>query len=73
MIHEHYYELLERQNEFLSRKNNKSSFYNGVYDRYNDPVVTRHHVHLHWRFDLNNETNPFLQERLGINATFNPG
>lgn len=44
-----------------------------VYDRYNDPVVTRHHVPLHWRFDSNNETNPFFQERLGINATFNPG
>jgi 4-O-beta-D-mannosyl-D-glucose phosphorylase len=73
MIHEYYYELLVKQNEILSRKNKKSTFYNGVYDRYNDPVVTRHHVPLHWRFDLNKETNPFFQERLGINATFNPG
>lgn len=73
MIHEKYFELLEKQNEFLNRKNKKADSYNGVYDRYENPVVTRHHVPLHWRFDINKETNPFFQERLGINATFNPG
>ncbi|RIW34263.1 glycosidase [Bacillus salacetis] len=74
MIHEKYYELLEKQEAFLSRKNEKKTdFYNGIYDRFENPVVTRHHVPLHWRFDLNKETNPFFQERLGINAAFNPG
>lgn len=74
MIHEKYYELLKKQEQFLARKNEvNEEFYNGVYDRYVHPVVTRHHVPLHWRFDLNKETNPYFMERLGINAAFNPG
>ena len=46
---------------------------NGIYQRYKNPVVTAAHVPLNWRFDLNEETNPFLQERIGINAAFNAG
>src|SRR5699024_10331351 len=49
------------------------TFYNGIYTRYQYPAITRHHVPIHWRFDLNKETNPFFMERLGVNATFNPG
>jgi len=30
-------------------------------------------VPLAWRFDLDQRTDPFLLERLGVNATFNPG
>ncbi|WP_340387978.1 glycosidase [Paenibacillus sp. FSL E2-0151] len=74
MIHPKYKELLEKQEQLLSRPNEiNSSFYNGVYDRYQYPVITRHHVPLHWRFDLNETTNPHFMERLGINATLNPG
>ncbi|MCV9888708.1 glycoside hydrolase family 130 protein [Metabacillus halosaccharovorans] len=74
MIHEKYFELLKKQKELVGRKNEKKSdFYNGVYDRYQHPVITRHHVPLHWRFDLNKETNPHFMERLGVNAAFNPG
>jgi 4-O-beta-D-mannosyl-D-glucose phosphorylase len=46
---------------------------NGVFERYLHPVVTAAHVPLAWRYDLNPETNPYLMERLGINAAFNPG
>ncbi len=28
---------------------------------------------MNWRFDFNETTNPFLQERIGINAAFNAG
>ncbi|BAM48377.1 glycoside hydrolase family 130 protein [Amphibacillus xylanus] len=74
MIHNKYYQLLEEQEKLITRKNKKDQqFYNGVYDRYQYPVVTRHHVPIHWRFDLNKETNPNFQERLGINSTFNAG
>lgn len=74
MIHPKYASLLEQQEKLLSRKNEvDSSFYNGVYQRYLYPVITRHHVPLHWRFDLNEATNPHFMERLGINATLNPG
>ncbi|UPK43764.1 glycoside hydrolase family 130 protein [Paenibacillus pabuli] len=74
MIHPKYNALLEQQEQLLTRQNEiDSSFYNGVYDRYRYPVITRHHVPLHWRFDLDETTNPHFMERLGINATLNPG
>ena len=46
---------------------------NGVFERYTYPVVTAAHVPLSWRYDLNPASNPYLMERLGINAAFNPG
>lgn len=74
MIHEKYYQLLEEQEQLIQRKNlENKQFYNGIYMKYQYPAITRHHVPLHWRFDLNKETNPFFMERLGVNATFNPG
>ncbi|WP_145324781.1 glycoside hydrolase family 130 protein [Paenibacillus xylanexedens] len=74
MIHPKYKELLEKQEQLLTRPNEiNHSFYSGIYDRYQYPVITRHHVPLHWRFDLNETTNPHFMERLGINATLNPG
>lgn len=73
MIHEKYYDLLERQNKLLRRRNViNDEFYNGVYEKYTFPVLTRHHIPLHWRFDLDKERNPHFIERLGINAVFNP-
>jgi 4-O-beta-D-mannosyl-D-glucose phosphorylase len=59
--------LAERRNE------PDREWYTGIYERYQHPVLTRMHVPLAWRFDLNPATNPFLQERLGVNAVFNPG
>ncbi|GIP20963.1 glycosidase [Paenibacillus sp. J22TS3] len=74
MIHPKYNEILAKQEQLITRKNElNEEFYNGVYDRYKYPVITRHHVPIHWRFDLNAETNPHFMERLGINATLNPG
>lgn len=74
MIHPGYYEELKKQEELLSRKNSVDrSFYNGIYDRYVNPVLTREHTPLTWRYDLNQETNPYFQERLGINAVMNSG
>jgi 4-O-beta-D-mannosyl-D-glucose phosphorylase len=46
---------------------------NGVFERYAFPCVTAAHVPLEWRYDLNPVTNPFLLERLGVNAVFNAG
>jgi len=74
MIHEKYYELVEKQEKLITKENKVAeNFYNGIYDRYENPVITRHHVPVHWRFDLNKETNPYFLERLGANATLNPG
>ncbi len=46
---------------------------NGIFTRFADPVVTAAHVPLSWRYDLNPATNPYVMERLGVNATLNPG
>jgi 4-O-beta-D-mannosyl-D-glucose phosphorylase len=46
---------------------------NGIYHRFKNPVVTAAHVPINWRFDLDQQSNPFLMERLGINAVFNAG
>lgn len=46
---------------------------NGIYDRWKNPVLTHRHIPLHWRYDLNPETNPFLMERQGVNAVLNSG
>ena len=73
MIHPKYQEELARQEKLLVRVNKKSYCYNGIYDRYVYPVLTRDHVPLHWRSDLNQETNPYFMERLGINAVMNSG
>lgn len=74
MIHEQYAALAAKQEQLLSRSNEKNTeFYNGIYDRYLYPVLTRHHIPVHWRFDLDAERNPHFMERLGINAALNPG
>ena len=70
---ERYYIEKEKQEKLLSRKNVKSDFYNGIYDRYEHPVLTREHIPLTWRYDLNHKTNPYFMERLGINAVMNSG
>lgn len=46
---------------------------NGVFERWEDPVLTAAHAPLEWRYDLNPATNPYLMERLGVNAAFNAG
>lgn len=73
MLHERYYTELKKQEELINRKNEKTDFYNGIYDRYKYPVLTREHIPLTWRYDLNPETNPYFMERLGVNAVMNAG
>jgi 4-O-beta-D-mannosyl-D-glucose phosphorylase len=73
MLSKKYYEELEKYNKLVERKNEKSDFYNGVYDRYDYPVLTRGHIPLSWKYDLNPETNPNFMERLGVNAVMNSG
>lgn len=74
MINPKYYELKKNQENYLSRKNSvDKSFYNGIFDRYMSPVLTSRSVPIEWRYDLNQETNPFFEERLGINSAFNSG
>ena len=73
MMNEKYYVELDKLNKLLERKNKKTDFYNGIYDRYEYPVLTREMIPLTWRYDLNPETNPYFIERLGVNAVMNSG
>jgi len=59
--------------EFLSIPNAAVFSTNGIYQRYEHPILTRDHIPLEWRFDLNPQTNPFFMERIGYNAVFNSG
>lgn len=72
-IHPEYLRRRALQEALYARRNRKSNFYNGIYDRYEDPVLTRDHLPLHWRYDIDARTNPHFMERLGINAAFNSG
>jgi len=57
----------------VCKTNIKSETSNGVFFRYQNPILTARHVPLIWRYDLNPATNPYLMERFGINAVFNSG
>lgn len=73
MFKENYEKQLARYEALINRKNKKTDFYNGIYDRYEYPVLTREHIPLTWKYDMNPETNPYFMERLGVNAVFNSG
>jgi len=60
-------------NELVTRRNHAFESLNGIYERYQNPVLTAAHTPLTWRFDFNQQTNPYLMERFGINAVFNSG
>ncbi len=66
-------EIMQRYEAVVTRKNEKTDFYNGIYDRYKYPVLTRDHIPPFWKFDMNPETNPYFMERLGVNCVFNSG
>lgn len=72
-MHPNYYIELEKYRQLIERKNEKSTVYTGMYDRYVNPVLTNEHIPLFWKYDLDEKTNPFFMERLGVNAVFNSG
>jgi 4-O-beta-D-mannosyl-D-glucose phosphorylase len=65
--------LLKQQETLITQRNIKTPGGNGIYDRYELPVLTAAHAPITWRYDLNRKTNPFLLERIGVNAAFNAG
>lgn len=65
--------LMREHEHFLAHTNEPEKKSNGIYTRYIHPILTRDHAPIIWRYDLNPETNPYLMERIGINATLNSG
>jgi 4-O-beta-D-mannosyl-D-glucose phosphorylase len=66
-IETEFQQLIEQKNE------PQGNVGNGIFKRYENPVITANHTPIEWRYDLNEETNPFGMERIGINAAFNAG
>ena len=67
-------EDLQQTHEYLiTRKNEPSPESNGWFRRYKHPVLTAAHTPLFWRYDFNESANPFLMERIGMNAVMNSG
>ena len=65
--------LFKDQERLLNQRNRKAPGGNGVYDRYEFPVLTAGHAPIAWRYDLDRKTNPLLLERIAVNAAFNAG
>ena len=66
--------ILKKEHESLISRKNKIIFSeHGIFERYKYPILTAAHTPLEWRYDLNPETNPYLMERIGVNATMNSG
>lgn len=70
-----HYKIESAKLELLINRKNEidPDFYNGIYDKYKYPVLTREHAPLIWQYDFNPETNPYFMKRLGINAVLNSG
>lgn len=66
-------QLKSTQRRLLERANVKSNHSNGIYYRYKYPVLTAEHTPLNWRYDFNEQDNPYLMQRFGINAVLNAG
>ena len=67
-------ELISEHKKLIERKNKPiSKVDNGLFKRFEYPVLTADHVPLDWRYAFDQSKNPYLMERLGINAVFNPG
>lgn len=65
---------IKKHNELITKKNKiDENWYNGVFERYENPVLTNEHIPLEWRFDFNEERNPYFMERIGVNAVLNSG
>jgi 4-O-beta-D-mannosyl-D-glucose phosphorylase len=64
--------LVKEYNRVINKKNKKLEG-NGIFNRYLNPILTSEHIPLFWRYDFDKNTNPYLLERIGINAVFNAG
>lgn len=73
LLKDNFETIKAQHSKLLNRSNKPTQTSNGIYQRYEFPIVTPEHIPLHWRYDLNSETNPHMMERIGFNSTFNAG
>ena len=72
-LHPEYEKAKAKQEALIGQKNRLAQEQNGIFDRWENPVLTAAHAPVEWQYDLDVETNPFFMKRLGINAVFNAG
>lgn len=65
--------LKARHEQLLSRPNEPQEWGNGIYTKYKYPILTAEHTPLEWRYDFSESDNPFLMQRIMMNATLNSG
>ena len=66
--------LLEQHTALAQRRNEiDPTCDNGFLNRYKHTALSAQHVPLDWRIDFDETRNPYLMERLGINAIMNSG
>jgi len=65
--------LRQRHEELLALKNNSQPWGNGIYEKYQHPILTAEHIPLEWRYDFSERDNPYLMQRIMMNAVFNAG
>ena len=65
--------LRQHHEELLTRKNIAERWGNGIYTRYRYPILTAEHTPLEWRYDFSKKDNPYLMQRIMMNATLNSG
>jgi len=66
-------QVLTEYEKLITRPNIPIEPGNGIYYRFRYPVITRDHIPISWRYDCDENDNPFFMERLGVNSTFNSG
>ena len=65
--------LRQHHEALLSRPNEPLPWGNGIYEKYKYPILTAEHTPLEWRYDLSPEDNPYLMQRIMMNAVLNSG
>jgi 4-O-beta-D-mannosyl-D-glucose phosphorylase len=66
-------QLWDNHQKLIKERNRKVTPGNGIFDRYEHPVLTPEHTPLFWRYDFDRHANRHLMTRLGINSVFNVG
>ena len=66
--------LRQRHEDLLARENKPvECFGNGIYQKYQCPILTAEHTPLEWRYDFSEKDNPYLMQRIMMNAVLNAG
>lgn len=56
--------LRQHHEELLTRKNTPKQWGNGIYTKYEYPILTAEHTPLEWRYDFSEKDNPYLMQRI---------